>query len=183
LNTAIVLACALIAADSTATGATAPSDLDREAYRAANEKAGRDPDAQVRLALWCEAHGLDAERLKNLSLAALADPTHATARALLGMVAEDGRWGRPETIADRAKADPKRLALRAEYESRRSKAEPTADDQWALARWCDEVGLNAETTSRLAGSPLHRGKERQSRADLSERDRPDRPDCELEQPQ
>ena len=101
-----------------------------EAYQAARAGVGRDPDAQVRLALWCEAHGLEAERIKHLSLAALADPTHAPARALMGLVSEGGRWGRPEAIAARLKADPTTSALRTEYEARRDRAEFTADDQW-----------------------------------------------------
>ncbi len=83
----LFLACALIAADPAATNV--PSALDREAYQAARAKAGRDPDANVKLALWCEAHGLDAERLKHLSLAILADPAHAGARALMGMVSDE----------------------------------------------------------------------------------------------
>lgn len=141
----LFLACALTAADSTATNA--PSALDREAYQAARAKAGRDPDANVKLALWCEAHGLDSERLKHLSLAILADPAHAGARALMGMVSVDGRWGRPESVADRLKADQSRQALRAEYESRRSKTQGTADEQWKLARWCEQVGLAAEATA------------------------------------
>ena len=39
-----------------------------------------DADAHVRLALWCEAHGLPAERLKHLAIAALIEPGHVTAR-------------------------------------------------------------------------------------------------------
>jgi hypothetical protein len=34
----------------------------------------RDPAAHVRLALWCEAHGLKAEKLRHLALAVLIDP-------------------------------------------------------------------------------------------------------------
>lgn len=147
MTQALILACALIASDSTASNSAIPQPTDREAYQAARAKAGRDPDANVRLALWCEAHGLDAERLKHLSLAVLADPKHASARALLGMVSQDGRWGRPDSVADRLKADPNYAALRVEYEARRSKTQATADDQWKLARWCESVGLLAEATA------------------------------------
>src|SRR5258708_35005265 len=101
---ALLLSCGLLTAGPDF--ATTPSVEDRASYQAAKAKAGRDPDANVRLALWCEAHGLEPERLKHLSLAALTDPTYAPARALMGLVSESGRWGRPESIAERAKADP-----------------------------------------------------------------------------
>ena len=55
------------------------SDLSE--YKAAAAGAGHDPKAHVRLALWCEAHGLTSERLKHLSLAVLYDPTNAAWRA------------------------------------------------------------------------------------------------------
>ena len=38
-------------------------------------------------------------------------------------------------------------ATRAEYEARRNKTGATADDQWALARWCEKNGLDAEATA------------------------------------
>ena len=108
-------------------------------------QAGRSPEAQVRLALWCEAHGLTAERLHHLTLAVLADPKNAAARGLMGLVSHDGRWQRPEVVADRAKADP---AL-AEYEAKRLKAAYTADAQWALGVWCDEHGLKEQAKAHL----------------------------------
>ena len=69
------------------------------AYEAARARAGRDADAHVRLALWCEAHGLEAERLKHLAIAVLTDPTHAAARGLLGLVAYRGGWHSPEAVS------------------------------------------------------------------------------------
>ena len=49
-------------------------------------KAGKDPQAQVKLALWCEAHGMNGERVKHLAQAVLSDPKNAwTARGLLGL--------------------------------------------------------------------------------------------------
>src|SRR5689334_3935441 len=36
---------------------------ERDSFEAALAAVGRDADAHVRLALWCEAHGLDAERV------------------------------------------------------------------------------------------------------------------------
>ena len=139
---AILLSCGLLASGPEVV--PAPSAVDREAYLEAKARVGRDADSQVRLALWCEARGLQVERLGHLASAVLADPGHAPARALMGFVSEGGRWARPEVIADRLKADPAASALRAEYEARRLKAGDTADDQWALARWAEEHGLKAE---------------------------------------
>ena len=65
---------------------TSPDEL--RTYQEAAAKAGRDPESHIKLALWCEAHGLEAERLRHLGLAVLADPSNALARGLPG---------RPET--------------------------------------------------------------------------------------
>ena len=110
-------------------------------YQEAKARLGRSPADQVELALWCEAHGLTAERLHHLSLAVLADPAHAAARGLMGLVERDGRWRRPDAVADRLKADPDRAATLAEYELRRQKAGYTADAQYALGLWAEEHGL------------------------------------------
>ena len=77
-------------------GDASPSPQDLKTYEALKLKAGKDAQAQVKLALWCEAHGLDAERLKHLAQAVLADPGNATARGLLGLIGFGGRWESPE---------------------------------------------------------------------------------------
>ena len=105
---------------------------------------GRDADAHVRLALWCEAHGLHAERLKHLAIAALIEPGHATARGLMGLVAHAGGWKRPEAVADRLKADAALAATLEQYKARRDRTPVKADAQWKLALWCEENGLEAE---------------------------------------
>src|SRR6266568_3153137 len=87
---AVLLCAGLLAADAPPT--KAPSAEDIEAYQAAKVRAGRDADAHVRLALWCEAHGMEAERLEQLALAVLADPSHAAARGLLGWVRDGQTW-------------------------------------------------------------------------------------------
>src|SRR3954464_12041896 len=92
-----------------------PPEVSR-AYQEARAGAGRSSGEQVRLALWCEAHGLTKERLNHLAQAVLADPANATARGLMGLVAFDGRFLRPEAVAARAQADP---AL-AEYDVKRA---------------------------------------------------------------
>ena len=59
-------------------GTTPPTPAIAAEYRQAQAASGRTPADQIRLALWCEAHGLTAERLRHLALAVLADPANAT---------------------------------------------------------------------------------------------------------
>jgi hypothetical protein len=94
---------------------------DVKTYEALRAQAGRDSQAQVKLALWCESHGLKAERVKHLALAVLADPKNVTARGLLGLVAFGGRWESTDKIGERVKADDATGAKLAEYDERRSK--------------------------------------------------------------
>jgi hypothetical protein len=94
---------------------------DLKIYDALKAKAGKDPQAQVKLALWCEAHGMSSERVKHLALAVLSDPQNVTARGLLGLIAFGSRWETAERARERIKADDARAAKRAEYEERRSK--------------------------------------------------------------
>ena len=65
----------------------------RPAYEQARKDAGRDAAAHVRLALWCESHGMSAERMKHLAMAVLYDPSNALARGLMGLVAYQGQVG------------------------------------------------------------------------------------------
>ncbi len=80
----------------------------------------------MKLALWCEAHGLGAERMRHLAMAVLSDPRNAAARGLLGLVDSNGRWETPERVQERIKADAARSAKVADYEQRRAKL--TADE-------------------------------------------------------
>ena len=96
---AFLIAGALVASASGDDVAKTATAADREYYTSAAGAAGHDPGAQVRLALWCEAHGLSAERAKHLALAVLYDPSNALAHALQGLVSFGGKWSRPE--ADR----------------------------------------------------------------------------------
>ncbi len=96
-----------------------PQDL--QTYEALKLKAGQDPPAQIKLALWCEARGLDAERLKHLTQAVTADPSNATARGLMGLIRFDGRWESPDRIGERVRADSERAARAAEYVGRRDR--------------------------------------------------------------
>lgn len=90
-------------------------------YQALKAKAGKDPQAQVKLALWCEAHGMNGERVKHLAQAVLSDPKNATARGLLGLIALGSRWETADRARERIKADDAHAAKRAEYQERRSK--------------------------------------------------------------
>ena len=60
---------------------TPPSaDSELKTYQSLNASVGRNPAEHVKLALWCEAHGLNAERLRHLSTAVLIDPANVKAR-------------------------------------------------------------------------------------------------------
>jgi Pretoxin HINT domain len=119
-------------------------------YQKARKEAGRDPKAHVRLALWCESHGLGAERLKHLATAVLYDPANGLARGLMGLVAYQGKWARPDEVSRQVKADEAMMARLAEYNARRERMANTAEAHWKLALWCEGTGLRAEATAHLA---------------------------------
>ena len=120
--TLVVFCCGLLSALPPDAGDPVPDLAAYEAaYKDAKSKVGRDPDAHVCLALWCEAHGLHAERLKHLAIAALIEPGHATARGLMGLVADAGGWKRPDAVAERVKADAAMAATYEQYKARRDK--------------------------------------------------------------
>ncbi len=145
---AIALACCLVTNDSPP-GASA---ADLALYDAAKVKVGRDADAQVRLALWCESRGLTSERIHHLATAVALDPGHSAARGLLGLVADGPRWRRPDDIAERLRNDPDRSKLLEEYSNRRAKTPATADGQWDLALWCEKADLKDEARAHFAAT-------------------------------
>ena len=117
----ILLCCVLVGSDGVdnkKSSATRPTDLAN--YQAAKSTAGHDVDAHVRLALWCEAHGLIAERIKHLSLAVLYDPSNTLARGLMGLVAYHGKWDRPDTIGRKIQNDPARPDSAAKFSATNS---------------------------------------------------------------
>jgi hypothetical protein len=120
------------------------------AYESARKQAGRDADAQIKLALWCESHGLSAERVKHLTLAVLNSPNHATARGLLGLMFNQGKWLKPAEIGSHLAADSSSLAVIQEYLKRRADAPQRADAQWKLAQWCDEHGLSDQALAHYS---------------------------------
>jgi hypothetical protein len=125
--------------------APAPGPDARAAYEATRATVGRDPDAHVALALWCEAHGLEAERLRHLAQAVLIAPDHALARGLLGLVRQGAKWAAP----DRAKADAALAGRLAEYNARREGLDGSAAAHRALALWCEENGLEPEAKAHF----------------------------------
>ena len=142
-----LVCCGLLAAMP----ADSPTPEDVSAYQAAAASAGRDAEAHVRLASWCEAHGLQIERHKHLAIALEIDPDHATAHGLLGQVSDKGEWRMPEAVTEDYRGDAAAKATLARYHARRDKSPDTAQAQWQLAEWCEQNGLKAEATRPLDG--------------------------------
>jgi Pretoxin HINT domain len=145
----LLVSCAFLSADHPPATADPVPNPSREAYQAERAKAGKSADAQVRLALWCEAQGLSAERIKHLALAVLYDPSNALARGLMGLVAHQGKWERPEQISQTVQNDPQLRTRIQEYLERRAKAPDRAEDQWKLALWCEQHDLKPQATAHL----------------------------------
>jgi tetratricopeptide (TPR) repeat protein len=140
----VLIVCALVGADRVVAERSPAALADLSAYQAAKSQVGRDAEAHVRLALWCESRGMASERMKHLALAVLNDPSNALARGLLGMVAYQGKWGRPDEIGTLVENDPAyRDAIR-EYLERRSRTADKVEAQMKLALWCDQKGLKAQ---------------------------------------
>ncbi len=91
----------------------------RAEYEARKAKLGRGSNAQVDLALWCEAHGLSVERTKHLALAVLNDSNNTLARGLMGLVSYQGKWENPDKLRDKVQADETLSRKLAEYNARR----------------------------------------------------------------
>lgn len=121
-----------------------PSPADLQTYAAARDAAGQDADAHVALALWCESRGLTSEFQKELALAVILQPDHPTARGLLGQLRANGSWIRPPALLQAEAAAADLTARRLEYQARRSRLGPSADDQQRLALWCEQNGLPDE---------------------------------------
>lgn len=118
-------------------------------YQAA-ARAARDAGAHLKLAVWCEANGFDAERLKHLAAALAIDPRNAAARGMMGLVSHAGRWLSPEKVAEAVNADESLAAKLAEYEAKRESAPVSADGQWQLGLWCEKNGLKPEATAHFS---------------------------------
>ena len=51
-----------------------------------------DVAAHIRLASWCELHGMQVERHKHLGIALELEPDNPAVHGLLGQVSDDGEW-------------------------------------------------------------------------------------------
>ena len=110
-------------------------------YEARKARSGKGAAAEVELALWCEDHGLTAERRKHLTRAVLLEPNHVLGRGLLGFVEHQGRWLRPERVGPALQSDERVAAALAEYNARRDKL----DQQTAAAQaGSEEPAANAK---------------------------------------
>lgn len=146
-----MLAAALVAAFLCSDSAP-PSPADLAAYREARAEAGRSAEAHVKLALWCEARGLDAERIEHLAMAVAADADHPAARGLLDQVKDGDAWRDPEAVSRKVADDAATAAALAEYHAKRAKAPSTAEAQWRLALWCKGHGLEAEASAHAVAT-------------------------------
>ena len=126
--------------------ASPPSKPDLAAYNEVAAKAGKNADSQCACALWCEAHGLTAERLKHLSLAVLYEPTNTLARGLMGFVAYQGKWARPDEVSREVQDDPDQKGADQGISKRRVELKERADDHWKLALWCQQNGLKDQAS-------------------------------------
>jgi hypothetical protein len=140
----LLMCCALLGPDRAEEGATVGVPADRTVYESARKKAGHDAAAHVRLALWCESHGLPAERIKHLALAILYDPSNALARGMMGLVGYRGKWGSPEEVGRQIRDDPAYRDLIREYLEKRAQAAHKPDSQFRLAAWCEQKGLKEQ---------------------------------------
>jgi hypothetical protein len=174
----VLLCCLLTAATPAPADSTSTSEALRD-YAAEAAKVGPDGPSQLKLALWCEAHGLTAERAKHLALAVLKDPNNASARGLLGLMTYRGKWETPETVSARIKADEALTAKLAEYNARRDELKKKEDalrpanapakpynlmagyrqkrlaavklapEHVKLGMWCETHGLKAEAQAHF----------------------------------
>jgi hypothetical protein len=139
---AVLLCCAILGDGGKPAETTA---ADRAAYEAARDKSAKNAAAHVQLALWCEAHGMTAERTKHLNLAASLEASNALARGLLGLVDFQGKWAKPEEVKQQIQNDPRLQAIFREYLDRRVHTpQKNTDAQLRLAAWCLENGLKDE---------------------------------------
>jgi hypothetical protein len=144
---AFLIGAVLFAAEPSAAGP--PGGDQTAAYSALRSQVGSSADANLRLALWCESHGLIGEAAEHLGRTVHADPDNSLARALQGMVRYEGRWTHPDAIAERARSDESLQRTLAEYNARREMTPETPLGHWLLGVWCESQGLNAEAIAHF----------------------------------
>jgi hypothetical protein len=122
-------------------GATDGASSLQAEYLSRKATAGLDAESQVRLALWCEEHGLAAERLEHLQAAIARDPGHALARGLLGEVEHGGKWLPPTEV----KTDTSDSASLDQYRTRRAKIDEFDE---ATQKQVDALKRDAEAAAK-----------------------------------
>lgn len=92
-----ILLCALLGlpADEPGTRAEALAE-----YNGLKERAAKTAEAQWKLAMWCEEHGLEAEAKAHLANVVQLDPKREAAWKRLGCKKYKGRWLSDEQIAE-----------------------------------------------------------------------------------
>ena len=136
-----------------------------QAYQLEKARTGADSGSNLRLALWCEARGLEPEKMRHLAIAVLSDPANATARGLMGLLSYQGRWESPDAVAEKLNADEARNAKLAAYNALRGKIDKVmapgtmksgtkeairfAFEHAKLGMWCEQNGLKPEATAHF----------------------------------
>ena len=143
----IALVCSglLLSATPDEAGRTAQTAADLQTTRPAEPKLAATPTPTFGLALWCEEHGLDAERAKGTS----PWPCSSTRSNAIAHV--DGAWSRgpgqdgekpAERAAERVHDDPKAWPTRVKNApTDGARTAKSADAHWKLALWCEGHGL------------------------------------------
>ncbi len=127
-----------------------PTPEELQTYQAAAREAGRDVLAHIRLASWCEIHGMHVERHKHLGIALEVSPDHPAVHGLLGEVRDNGQWRMPQAVVEDYRSDADTKSKLALYRARREKSPDTAQAHWQLGEWCEENGLEAEARAHFA---------------------------------
>lgn len=144
-------------------GSEPSSTADLKAYETAKAKAGRDPEAHVKLALWCERHGLAEERARHLALAVFLEPRNVAARGFLGLVRHDQKWQSPDSVRERIESDEALNAKLAAYHTRRDEldrqatklpAAKAAQAHVTLGQWCETEGLHVEARAHFTAAVM-----------------------------
>ncbi len=141
---AVVASCLLMVVPG-----DSPTPEELSAYEAAAAKAGRRRQAHIRLASWCELHGMQVQRHKHLAIALELEPDNPAVHGLLGQVSDGGEWRAPQAVVDEHLTDAKAKTSTATYRARREKIPDTAQAHWQLAEWCEENGLQAEARAHF----------------------------------
>ena len=111
--------------------------VERGATKPAAVSAHSPAEALVKKALQAEAAGDQKAHAEYLAQAVAADPDYAPAHWQLGEVLIDGQW----RAVDSAAAISSMSAKFREYQQRRSRVRPQAEDLIKLANWCEQAGL------------------------------------------